>query len=105
QRFDARRVRKTAGHAYDPLEGIAVIGMAGRFPDSPSVEALWRNLLARRECISRFAPEELEPAHREDMLARANPNYVRARGVLADADKFDEKFFGFTPKEAEILDP
>ena len=91
--------------AYDPLEGIAIIGMAGRFPESPDVAALWQNLLARRECISRFAPEELEPAHREDMLARANPNYVRARGVLAGADEFDEKFFGFTPKEAEILDP
>ena len=77
----------------------------GVFPNRRDVAALWQNLLARRECISRFAPEELEPAHREDMLARANPNYVRARGVLADADEFDEKFFGFTPKEAEILDP
>jgi acyl transferase domain-containing protein len=39
------------------------------------------------------------------MLARTNPNYVRARGVLAGADEFDDEFFGFTPKEAEILDP
>ena len=38
-------------------------------------------------------------------MARSNPNYVRARGILADADEFDEQFFGFTPKEAEILDP
>ena len=91
--------------AYDPLEGIAIVGMAGRFPEAGSVAALWRNLLARRECISRFAPEELEPAHYEDMVARANPGYVRARGVLADADQFDERFFGFNPKEAEVLDP
>ena len=91
--------------AYDPLEGTAVIGMAGRFPESPSVAALWQNLLARRECITRFAPEELEPARREDMLARSSANYVRARGVLAGVDEFDEEFFGFTPKEAEILDP
>jgi acyl transferase domain-containing protein len=91
--------------AYDPLEGIAIVGMSGRFPDAPTVDALWKNLLAKRECISRFSPDELEPAHREDMLVRSNPNYVRARGVLADADRFDEKFFGFTPKEAEILDP
>jgi acyl transferase domain-containing protein len=90
---------------YDPLEGIAIVGMSGRFPGAPSVDALWNNLLAKRESISHFSPDELEPAHREDMLARRNTNYVRARGVLADADKFDEKFFGFTPKEAEILDP
>ncbi|MGB8377206.1 MAG: beta-ketoacyl synthase N-terminal-like domain-containing protein, partial [Rhodanobacteraceae bacterium] len=91
--------------AYDPLDGVAIIGMAGRFPESGNVAELWRNLLAGRECISRFAADELEPARREDMIARANPDYVRARGVLADADKFDEQFFGFTPKEAEILDP
>lgn len=91
--------------AYDPLEGIAIIGMAGRFPEARNVDELWHNLLAQRESISRFAAEELEPAHHEDMEARSNPSYVRARGVLADADMFDERFFGFNPKEAEILDP
>ncbi len=95
----------TYSDAYDPLDGIAIVGMAGRFPESPSVAALWHNLLAGRECITRFTDEELEPARGEEMLARTNPNYVRARGVLAGADEFDEKFFGFTPKEAEILDP
>ena len=90
---------------YDPLDGIAIIGMAGRFPGSPNVAALWQNLIEQRECISRFTADELEPAHGMEMLARANPNYVRARGVVAGADEFDEEFFGFTPKEAEILDP
>ena len=91
--------------AYDPLEGIAIVGMAGRFPGARSVAELWQNLLAGRETIDRFSPDDLEPAHAEDMEARADPNYVRARGVLADADKFDEQFFGFSPKEAEVLDP
>jgi acyl transferase domain-containing protein/glutamate-1-semialdehyde aminotransferase len=95
----------TYSDAYDPLEGIAIIGMAGRFPESPGVAALWQNLLAGRECITRFTPEELEPVLGEDMLARSSPNYVRAGGILAGADEFDEEFFGFTPKEAEILDP
>ncbi|MFN8228072.1 MAG: aminotransferase class III-fold pyridoxal phosphate-dependent enzyme [Mycobacterium sp.] len=90
---------------YDPLDGIAIVGMSGRFPDSPTVAALWQNLLAGRECITRFAPDELEPGDREDMLVRSDPNYVRARGVLSGADEFDEQFFGFTPREAEILDP
>ena len=39
------------------------------------------------------------------MAARSNPAYVRARGVLDDIEMFDAGFFGFTPKEAEILDP
>lgn len=91
--------------AYDPLEGIAIIGMAGRFPEARNVAELWRNLLAQRESISHFSAAELEPAHPEDMEARSNPAYVRARGVLADVDMFDERFFGFNPKEAEIIDP
>jgi acyl transferase domain-containing protein len=90
---------------YDPQEGIAIIGMAGRFPGARSVEELWQNLLAGRETIDRFSADELEPAHAEDMEARADPNYVRARGILADVDKFDEQFFGFSPKEAAVLDP
>ncbi len=90
---------------YDPLDGIAIIGMAGRFPGSPSVAALWQNLLAQRECITRFAPDEFEPARNEDAHIRSSPNYVPARGVLAGVDEFDEEFFGFTPREAEILDP
>lgn len=95
----------TYSDAYESLEGIAIVGMAGRFPESPNVEALWDNLLAGRECITRFAPETLEPAGREDLHARSSPKYVPARGVIAGADEFDEEFFGFTPKESEILDP
>ena len=91
--------------AYDPLDGIAIIGMAGRFPDSPSVSALWQNLLARRECITHFGSGDLERPRGEDVEAQTRPNYVRARGVLDGVDEFDEEFFGFTPKEAAIVDP
>jgi len=91
--------------AYDPLEGIAIVGMAGRFPGARNVAELWQNLLAGRETIDRFGPDELEHAHAEDMESRSDPQYVRARGVLADVDKFDDQFFGFSPKEAEVLDP
>jgi len=91
--------------AYDPVEGIAIVGMAGRFPGARNVSELWQNLLAGRETIDRFTADELEPAHAEDMEARSDPNYVRARGVLTDVDMFDERFFGFSPKEAAVLDP
>lgn len=90
---------------YDPLDGIAIVGMAGRFPESADVEALWQNLLEGRECITHFGPDELERVIGEDAGAHLSPNYVCARGVLAGVDEFDEGFFGFTPKEAQILDP
>lgn len=90
---------------YDPDDGIAIIGMAGRFPGARSPAELWRNLLQGRETISSFSPGELDPADAEELAARADPAYVAARGIVEDVDKFDAGFFGITPREAEVLDP
>jgi acyl transferase domain-containing protein len=90
---------------YDPQDGIAIVGMAGRFPGANSVDAFWRNVLAQTVSVSHFSPEALQDSFREDMLARQHPGYVRARGVLDGVDEFDEAFFGFTPAEAALLDP
>jgi len=38
--------------AYDRDEGIAIVGMAGRFPGARNVAQLWQNLLEARETIS-----------------------------------------------------
>ena len=91
--------------AYDPGEGIAIVGMAGRFPGARTVAQLWQNLLAGRDTITRFAAHELEPGTDDEMAARREPAYVRVRGILEDADRFDAGFFGIPPKEAEVLDP
>ena len=85
------------------IEGVAIVGMAGRFPDADSVDALWRNLLAGRESITRFTPDQLSPSIAADL--RAHPRYVPARGVIADADRFDAAFFGIPAREALLMDP
>ncbi|SFF19357.1 amino acid adenylation domain-containing protein [Nannocystis exedens] len=73
--------------------GIAIIGMAGRFPGAGDVDALWTLLVEGREGISRAD----DPA--------GDPAYVRAAGLLAGADEFDAEFFGYTPKDARLTDP
>ena len=90
---------------YDPNDGIAIIGMAGRFPGARTPGELWRNLLEARETITHFGADELDPADTEEMAARSDPAYVAARGIIEDVDKFDAGFFGITPREAEVLDP
>ena len=50
--------------------GIAIVGMAGRFPGANNVRDLWRNILDRRETISRFKPDELEPSNHHEMVQR-----------------------------------
>ena len=91
--------------AYEPLDGIAVVALAGRFPGASDVEEFWENLVAGRETISHFAEDELEPADPVDMASRRDPSYVRARGVLADAEMFDAAHFKMSPREAEVTDP
>jgi amino acid adenylation domain-containing protein len=85
-------------------EPIAVVGLAGRFPGAPNVDAFWRNLREGVESITFFSDEELR-ADGVPESALADPTYVRARGWLQGADLFDAGFFGFSPRDAEILDP
>ncbi|OXM61126.1 type I polyketide synthase [Amycolatopsis vastitatis] len=77
---------------YRPGEphGVAVIGMACRFPGAETPAQFWSNLVDGRESISR-----------ED----GADGWIRASSTLADIDRFDAEFFGFSPREAALLDP
>ena len=83
---------------------IAIVGMSGRFPGAKDVDEFWDNLSKGVEAVSFFTDEELSKAGVADALLN-NPDYVKARAVLDKAEYFDAAFFGFSPREAEILDP
>jgi acyl transferase domain-containing protein len=87
-----------------PPEAIAVIGMRGRFPGAPSVDALWRNLLDGVESISTFTADELRIAGIDPSYLEV-PGYVPAGCVLEDVDLFDAAFFGYSARDAETIDP
>jgi acyl transferase domain-containing protein/glutamate-1-semialdehyde aminotransferase len=91
--------------AYDPLDGVAIIAVAGRFPGARDVEEFWQNLVAGKETISHFSEDELEPADPVDMESRRDQSYVRARGIIDDVELFDAGFFKMSPREAEVTDP
>jgi acyl transferase domain-containing protein len=86
------------------LYGIAIIGMAGRFPDARNVREFWDNLTAGREAIRPYSEEELDSAG-VDETARGETRFVNSGSVMPDADSFDASFFEFTAREAEIMDP
>ncbi|MBC6431622.1 SDR family NAD(P)-dependent oxidoreductase [Nostoc sp. HG1] len=86
------------------MEGIAIIGISGRFPGANNIEEFWHNLQAGIESISQLTDDELlsagvAPSSLDDS------NYVKASGILENIDLFDAVFFDFNPKEAEITDP
>ncbi len=86
------------------MSRIAVVGMAGRFPGAPGVEALWQVLAEGRETLTVFSEEELRAAGVSPLLL-ADPAYVRSRGLIDGPDRFDAAFFGLNPREADITDP
>jgi phthiocerol/phenolphthiocerol synthesis type-I polyketide synthase E len=83
---------------------IAVVGLAGRFPRARNVRELWDNLKAGVESISSMTDEELAAAG-VGVAEMRDPNYVRARGIVDDSELFDASLFGFSPREARIMDP
>ncbi len=93
--------RATADPVRD--EGIAIIGMAARYPGAPDLASFAANLAAGVDSIRRFTREELDQSI--DPALRADPAYVPARGVLDGVEQFDADFFAIAPREAELLDP
>ncbi|MFT2016600.1 SDR family NAD(P)-dependent oxidoreductase [Streptomyces sp. 796.1] len=83
---------------------IALVGMAGRFPGADGVRRLWHNIRAGKDTITRFTEEELRASGVSEELL-ADPAYVRAGSVIDGIDLFDAGFFGYTPSEAQLLDP
>ena len=93
------RSRKTTGS-----RDIAIIGMAGRFPESPDLDVYWKNLRDGVECIRDFSDEELQAPGVGPEIYR-DQRYVNRGCDLADYEIFDAGFFEMSPTEAEITNP
>ncbi|MFV0296922.1 MAG: aminotransferase class III-fold pyridoxal phosphate-dependent enzyme, partial [Hyphomicrobiaceae bacterium] len=93
----------SAGYAESESEGIAIIAMAGRFPNARTHHDLWKLVRGKTNAVSRFAMRDIEDSFRQE--TRASPEYVPFRPVLEDADMFDADFFRMYPKEAALTDP
>ncbi|MHC1999474.1 type I polyketide synthase [Methylobacterium sp. CM6241] len=97
-------ISPTPETAGDATGRIAIVGMAGRFPDAATTGDLWRLLRAGREATHWFSDEELLASGVSATHLR-DPRYVKAGMVLPDMEAFDAGFFGLSPREAAILDP
>ncbi|MGQ0565322.1 MAG: type I polyketide synthase [Gemmobacter sp.] len=83
---------------------IAIIGMAAHLPGAASVAAYWDNLVRGVESIRPLTEDELQAAG-ESAARMRHPRYVPAAAPLDNFADFEPEFFGFSPKEAAILDP
>lgn len=83
---------------------IAIIGMAGCFPDAKDLDAFWRMLKEGREGIRHFSEAELLAAGVSEQQLQQS-NYVKANSIIPNALAFDATFFGMSQRDAEITDP
>ncbi len=109
QYLDQEQVGTTAVKRYEKRKkfiqhgsDIAIVGMSCRFPGANNTDAFWKNLRDGVESISFFSDREIEL---EDTNWIEHPNYVKASPILPDIDLFDAEFFGYSDKEAELMDP
>lgn len=86
-------------------DGIAIIGMSGRFPGAESIDEFWQNLVAGIESIESFSDSDLAEHGIEPAVVDGAGHYVRRRGQIPNPEAFDAGFFEMTPKEAEATDP
>ncbi|GIJ54822.1 hypothetical protein Vau01_023380 [Virgisporangium aurantiacum] len=77
-------------------DAIAVIGIAGRYPQAPDLDTFWRNLVAGRDVIGPL-PED---RHRPEWAGEG-----MIGGFLDGVYDFDPLFFGITPRDAALMDP
>ena len=101
-----RRKSRIAGAKAQPQSDVAIVGLAGRYPQAENLQEFWRNLQSGRDCITEIPADRWNHA----LYFDADPNkagktYSKWGGFIADVDKFDPLFFNISPKEAALLDP
>lgn len=87
-----------------PDQAIAVVGIGLRFAGASTPNQFWRNLRDGVRSIKDYDEAELRAAGVADEQLRSD-HYVRSGASIGDTDRFDADFFGFSPKEAAIMDP
>jgi acyl transferase domain-containing protein/SAM-dependent methyltransferase len=85
---------------------IAILGMAGRFPQAEDPAALWELLIRGGDAITEIPPERwgLADFYSPDPAAPGRSDCKWA-ALLSAPDRFDPEFFGISRREARGIDP
>ena len=90
--------------AAEADEGVAIVGMACRFPGAPDLAAFWRQLEDGVDAVT-DGRRDAGPWRGVAGDPASSDPYSRCGAFLEDIDKFDARFFGITPIEARMMDP
>ncbi|GGK79047.1 type I polyketide synthase [Mangrovihabitans endophyticus] len=83
---------------------IAIVAMACRFPGGDTPEQFWAGVEAGVDAVRPFTDEELE-RWSGGTPRPVDPRYVNRHGVVEGMGEFDAPFFGYTSRDADMLNP
>lgn len=90
-------------------EGIAIIGMACRFPGAPDLDAFWSLLETGTDAVTDVRPDSGSANVSPDGSDHDGPDPGdegwRRAGFIEGIDRFDARFFRVSPLEARSMDP
>ena len=85
-------------------DGIAIVGMACRFPGAPDLAAYWSLLETGRDAVTDGRPGS-GPWHGVSGDPASDDPVSRRGGFVEGIDRFDARFFGMTPIGTRMMDP
>ena len=87
-------------------DSIAIIGMAGQFPEAKNIEVFWQNIAEGKNCIKEIPRKRWDiDKYYQEGDAVSGKTYSKWMGALDGYDLFDPLFFNISPSEAESMDP
>ncbi len=86
--------------------GIAIIGMACRFPGADNYNEFWENLENGVDSIKEIPPDrwDINKYYSPD-INESNKSISKWCGLVDNFDVFDNEFFNISPREAQHMDP
>ncbi|HEV2680184.1 MAG TPA: beta-ketoacyl synthase N-terminal-like domain-containing protein, partial [Rhodanobacter sp.] len=90
----------------DEVGEIAIIGVAGRYPQAGNLEQFWANLSQGKDSITEIPPERWDhKRYYDEDRSKPGKTYGKWGGFIDGVDLFDPLFFNISPREAELMDP
>lgn len=85
---------------------IAIIGLAGRYPQAADLEAFWNNLSQGKDCITEIPASRWDwKPYYDPTKSRPGAHFSKWGGFMDGVDAFDPLFFNISPREARYMDP
>ena len=85
---------------------LAVVGMSGRFPGAPDLRAFWHLLRDGGDAVRQVPAERWNwRDYDSELNAGEDTSYCQRGGFIEHVDRFDGRFFGILPREAQSMDP